>query len=83
MLNFKFKVSVALSFCCCGFFFSDEVFYRYRFYYLGVDRLGTIYYLTKKSWHLRAIWVPQSFSEGNLGSAKFLKPFWVPRAQKG
>jgi hypothetical protein len=53
------------------------------YYITCVDRLGTIYYLTKKSWYLRAIWVPQSFSEGNLASAKFLKPFWVPRAQKG
>jgi hypothetical protein len=30
VFNFKFKVSVALSFFCCGFFFWDKVFYRYR-----------------------------------------------------
>jgi hypothetical protein len=35
VFNFiKKKVSVALSFFCCGFFFSVEVFYRYRFLYL-------------------------------------------------
>ncbi len=30
VFNFKFKVSVALSFFCCGFFFSDEDFYNNR-----------------------------------------------------
>jgi hypothetical protein len=36
-LVLKFKVSVALSFFCCGFFCSDEVFYRYRFWLKTIE----------------------------------------------
>jgi hypothetical protein len=49
---------------------------------LGEDRLGTIYFFTKKSWYLRAIWLPQSFSEGNLGSAKFSEAIFGSAASK-